>query len=70
VGEISPGDGDEAHKRDEPEQAEDPLERLPHSEHSREQPGAAYFAPFQTPQELARKRRCPAPWAKSATVIR
>src|SRR5215207_1218438 len=29
VGEISPGDSDEAYKRDEPEQPEDPLDCLP-----------------------------------------
>jgi hypothetical protein len=70
VGEIYPGDGNETYKRDEPEQPEDPLDCLPAPsipENSHERTSSP---PFQIPQELVRKRRCPIPWANSAMVIK
>jgi hypothetical protein len=42
-----------------------PAPSIPQNSHER--PSSP---PFQIPQELVRKRRCPIPWANSAMAIR
>jgi hypothetical protein len=57
VGEISPGDGDEAYKRDEPEQPEDPLDCLPCAKYPSEQPRAAFIASLPDPPGVGQEEK-------------